>query len=326
MSAFVRNASLGVAGTQPAGPGVYERSAVALAERRARAAEFRTRGYVVLRGLLGKAEVEAYTRHLERLSRHSRTWVNSVSAALRGEGGRRPAWVQPDGVSQNPEFWDLVVHPALLDAARAVLAPDVRYLPHSDLHVGFSATRWHRDNVDRTLGEGSDWDEQREPYRLARVALYLQSFGESRFSLGVIPGTHRADSARPLRRAIEQEAARLSHGEEEPSGLSGHADWVRAEAGDAVIFDPRILHSGSPINGPKYSVFLAYGVPGLHYYRHGVYYRHVRGETRYRDMPTGLVARLREHGLYAPIVPPPGAFRADWRGSSIAGWKGRALR
>ena len=32
---------------------------------------------------------------------------------------------------------------------------------------------WHRDNVNRTYGVGSDWDEARHPYQIVRVGIYL---------------------------------------------------------------------------------------------------------------------------------------------------------
>lgn len=310
-------------------PALFDRRTAEAAERLMQASEFRTRGYVVLRGLLDPAEVEAHTRTLERLSGRSRASLASVATAIQRWKGLCPAWTRPDGVSQHEDLWDLVFNRRVVDTARAILGAGARYLPHSDLHVGFSAVAWHRDNVDRTCGEGPDWDEEREPYRLARVAIYLQSFAESRFSLGLVPGTHRADALTPARRGIEREIARMAEERRvgaTPSVLGDRADWVKAECGDAIVFDPRIIHSGSPISGPKYSIFLAYGVPGRHFHRHAAYYRHVRGRLHYRDLPGALIARLREAGLHA-AEPARLAARAGLsRPSLIASWRGRSLR
>ena len=82
--------------------------------------------------------------------------------------------------------------------------------------------------------------------------------------------------------------------------LGPWAAWVPAEPGDAILFDPRILHSGSFIRGLKHSVFLAYGVPGRHFTRHRRYYREVRRELGYRVLEPALVDRLRAAGLFAP--------------------------
>ena len=45
---------------------------------------------------------------------------------------------------------------------------------------------WHRDNVNRTYGVGSDWDEARHPYQIVRVDIYLQRYEESQSRLGFI--------------------------------------------------------------------------------------------------------------------------------------------
>jgi hypothetical protein len=153
---------------------------------------FRARGYVVLPRLLDAVEVEVYTRHLETLSERSRASLAAVATAVRFGRGLYGAWTRPDGVSQHGEFWDVILNARLLGAVRSLLGAEAAYLPHSELQVGFSALNWHRDNVDRTWGVGPDWDESVEPYRLVRVAVYLQSFAESRFSLGLIPKTHLA--------------------------------------------------------------------------------------------------------------------------------------
>jgi hypothetical protein len=160
---------------------------------------------------------------------------------------------------------------------------------------------WRRDNVDHTRGEGPDWNETREPYRLARVVLYLQTLGESRFSLGLLAGTHRAALV-PRRGAIEREARRLVEqglSGATPSALSDRADWIAAQSGDAILFDPRLIQSGSHLSGPKYSIDLAYGAPGGHFRRHATHHRRSAGEGVYRDLPAPLVARLRGQGLHA---------------------------
>jgi hypothetical protein len=189
---------------------------------------------------------------------------------------------------------------------RDVLSPEARFLQHTDLHVGFSALNWHRDSVNRALGKGGDWDESEEPYRLARVGFYFQSHAESRFALGLVPGSHRRDGVLDeagladleRRTAPWRQAVALALGQDL---LAGRVEWVPAEPGDVIVFDPRVLHSGSFIQGPKYSAFLAYGVPGRHYVRHLHDYRHVRAELGYATLSPELVARLRSASLYAEV-------------------------
>src|SRR5215468_12441151 len=135
--------------------------------------QFHEDGFVVVRGLLTASEVASYIARLEALA------------------GEKDRWTQPDGVNRNPDFWPVIFNEQLLRTVRELLGPEVRYLPHNDLHLGFSSFSWHRDSVNRELGIGPDWD-QREPYRIARVGIYLQRFEESQFKLGLIKGSHRA--------------------------------------------------------------------------------------------------------------------------------------
>lgn len=260
----------------------------------ARAAEFRDKGFVALPRLLDAPLVETLVGQLERVSGRRR-----ADAAGGAPGG---GWTAPDGVTTHPEFWPVIFHPGLLAAVRGLLGPDVRYLQHTDLHVGFSSFNWHRDSVSRALGVGPDWDESDAPYRIVRVGIYLQAAAGS-FKFGLVPGTHRPDDARAARarRAAERGAGWLGHARRLLTGrnpdLPG-AEWVRAAAGDAVVFDPRVLHTGTPVDGAKYSLFVAYGVPNRHAAHHAHYYRAVRRELAYGPIPEALVERLLAAGLY----------------------------
>lgn len=254
-------------------------------------------GFVVVPGLLDPAEVEVYVRRLEALSGRRR---GDPTAPARG-------WTSPDGVTRHSDFWDVIFHARLLSVVRTLLGEDVRFLQHTDLHVGFSSFNWHRDSVNRALGDGPDWNERDVPYRIVRVGLYLQS-SEGAFRLGLVPGTHRpADKRAQLARAaVESKAGWLSHVRRFTTGkvpdVPG-AVWVPAGAGDAVIFDPRVLHTGTPVDGSKYSMFVAYGVPNMHFENHARYYRYARPDLQYADIPSTLAARLAVAGLHHSVAP-----------------------
>jgi Phytanoyl-CoA dioxygenase (PhyH) len=281
--------------------------------------EFTENGFVVLPRLLAADAVQRYSQALAAAARRRRV----RSAALRG-----CAWTLPDGVTQRSDFWPLIFHEGLLAAVREILGPDVRYLPHSDLHVGFSAAAWHRDNVNRTFGSGPDWDESREPYRLVRVGFYLQR-PESGFVLGLVPGSHRPGLPASERLFLErtagwtgQVASVLLHRDR----LARRAAWIGAASGDAVLFDPRVLHAGRDAKGPKYSLFLGYGVVNGHFHRHRSYYRHLRSDLGYADMPPELVERLRTAGLLALEQPAADSMEEAWIPPSIQAFLGRRLR
>src|SRR5262249_49501592 len=92
-------------------------------------AEFAQDGFAVVRGLLTPSEVAFY---IDRLT---------------ARAGNAERWTEPDGVNRHAEFWPIIFNERLLAAVRAIFGPAVRFLPHTDLHVGFSSFSWHRDSV-----------------------------------------------------------------------------------------------------------------------------------------------------------------------------------
>ena len=273
---------------------------------------FAEQGYAIVPRLLEPDEVEGWTRQLEEAACLRRADFRQRTALGLRRRGVLGAWTRPDGVSRTRAFWPLVVHQRLLEAVRAVVGPEARFLQHTDLHVGFSALGWHRDSCSRKRWVGADWDERDEPYRLVRVGLYLQSFQESRFRLGVIPGTHRAGVRDAEAEALESAlgtAGRLRALVFRRDPLAERARWLELGSGDCVLFDPRLLHSGTPIDGPKYSIFLAYGLPNAHFHRHRAYYRHLRPDLGYQDLEPDLARTIEHAGLLAP--PPATAPASD---------------
>jgi hypothetical protein len=262
------------------------------------AGRFARDGFTCVRGVLDAAEVACYVQALEALS----------------DGVQR--WTEPDGVNRHSEFWPVIFNVKLLAAVRAVLGPAIRYLPHNDLHVGFSSFSWHRDSVTRTFGEGADWDERDEPYRIVRVGIYLQRSADTQFRLGLIPGSHRLNGLSPERqRRVERRTAAAANVLSGFSGVDflGHdAEWVSPEPGDCVIFDPRILHTGSRFHGRKRSIFLAYGVENRHFHRHWQYYLRLRSDLAYSQVPGALADRLRDAGLLAAEPPVDLAIDRAW--------------
>src|SRR5262245_16617800 len=273
------------------------------------AERFARDGFIVMRGLLRPNDVSFY--------------VDRLTALARG----RERWTQPDGVNQNPDFWPLIFNETLLSSVRALLGPEIRYLPHSDLHFGFSSFSWHRDNVGREAGVGADWDERHEPYRIVRVGIYLQRFETSGFKLGLSRGTHRLTGDGQARTYRGTGAVSKVF-----SGLSGvqvvgpDADWIATEPGDCVIFDPRVLHTGIKSRGPKYSVFVAYGVENSHFHHHWHYYLNLRNDLGYSALDPALAERLKAADLLASEVPADLAIEGAWIPSATYAYVARRFK
>jgi ectoine hydroxylase-related dioxygenase (phytanoyl-CoA dioxygenase family) len=301
--------------------------------------EFEERGYAVIRGLLSPEEAARYRAEIQELS--------GVGDADFGE----KVFTCADGVTQNPPFWPLIYHERLLEAIRALIGPTARYTQHSDLHAHVagppagpkSAGGWHRDSACREFNVGPDWDESQAPYRIVRVAIYLQTYAESHSALGVVPGSHRYEekldgNARRLWSRLlgaeyrfKRALWRMGLGEEpyyyhpwfhhrtRPTRwplLTRPTDpvWFRTEPGDCLIFNQRLYHSASPIEGPKYAMYLSYAAENEHARNHVRYYRYLRKDLNYGPIPPELAARLREHDLYMEVPDPANVEGAtvDW--------------
>lgn len=285
--------------------------------------ELNDRGYTIVRGLLTPDEVDYYVGRMEALSGITRAGMQGNQewkGSGRGSGGS--SWTLPDGVVKARDFWQVVTNERLVDIARNIVDPDIRFLQHNDIHVGFSAISWHRDSVNREYGVGPDWDESKEPYKLVRVGIYLQTYAESNSRLGFIPGSHKPPKG-PVSGGRKFSERRLkwlgaaNYLSPKIQMAISNADWIPTEPGDAVIFDPRTIHSGSYITGPKYSVFVAYGVENNHFFNHYNYYRNVRSELGYGDMHPDFVQMLQDNNLYPELTPTYDHVDGAWVPSSL---------
>lgn len=264
--------------------------------------QFDRDGYVVVKQLLDPDAVAGYRAELQRLSGLGDGDFTRVGSS----GG----WAYNDGVTKLPQFWPLIFNPKLLETIHVVIGPDARYTQHSDLLVHAGQPGWHRDSADHDFGQGSDWDESRSKYRIARVAIYLQSHEESRSGLGVIPGSHRREPLlTKLEMTIWDRINQRRKRKGQPTTLARFKTMkpvvIETDPGDCLIFDERVLHSASRIAGPKYAIFLSYGGDDEHSRRLRRYWIIDRTDTDYEDYPPELAEKLREADLYLPLGQEP---------------------
>ena len=274
---------------------------------------FNRAGYALIRGLTE-----------EDLCGRLRAAIQKLSGLADSDFAEK-TFACPDGVSLHREFWPIIWNPRLLDAVRDVIGPLPRYTRHSDIHAHRTGG-WHRDSACRDVQSGPDWDESREPYRVIRVAIYLQSFAESGSMLGVLPGSHRFEERlSPRESTYWQNRARLWQ------SVTGHKIdatlpaapvirtrrggipyvtpptapvWIKTEPGDCIIFDQRLYHSASPIHGPKYAIFLSYSPENKHCRNHLRYYLHFRKDLKYGPLDPELESELKTRSLYADVPVP----------------------
>ena len=257
--------------------------------------QFSREGFLVVKKLLGPDEVAHYRSLMQRDSGKDDSDFDIAHPAA--------GWAKPDGITLLKDYWDVVFNERLLKTVRSILGADVRYTQHSDLHVNFGAVGWHRDSANRVFGKGPDWDRSLGNYQVVRVGIYLQSYQECQFSLGVVPGSHRHESL--LTRGEMKfwgAMRRLLRKKEFIQPLfTVKKQWIPLDSGDCVIFDQRLYHTGNRPKGPKYAMFLSYGTENAHSRNHVRYYRFERKELRYEKPVPELESRLRDQGLLLEI-------------------------
>jgi hypothetical protein len=250
---------------------------------------FEKAGFAHIKGLLSQPEVEHYKNLLQQVSGLNDHNFDFSKASFNG-------FSQADGIVKHEAFWPLIYHSRLVQILKELLPAAPKFIQHTDLHVHHGGVGWHRDNAHRKFKVGPDWDETEQKYSVLRVAFYLQSFDESQFKMGVIPRSHQQESLFNYLELKGSAIYRRLFGGLPPLYFSLQPSWIKMEPGDCLIFDQRLLHTGTTILGPKYSMYLAYGVDNDHAKRHTEYFYN-RKNLEYNRMPNTLMTVLEEKQL-----------------------------
>ena len=211
---------------------------------------FERDGYLHVEGALSPDHAANLVAVIDRLHRDGRLVPPETYAGVTNRVQHLNA------VGLAPAFVDLIDHPTTFPKVWGILGWNI-FLHNTHLMLTPPEPSdgprgpggWHQDNGRRTL----DMPEIEIPARLSlKVGYFLTDV--SRRDMGnfwVVPGSHR-------RRSIEV-----------TPGGGGHvpgAEPVLLRAGDALIFDARVWHSGSPnySKSTRKVLFYAYGYRWLH--------------------------------------------------------------
>ena len=220
---------------------------------------FRERGWLVLPGMLGGAELAAMRADMEGLTRQARPGLEDF---LFGSGHvdgsevlRRIQYV----VDKSPAARALMGHPGVLRAVEAIAGPDL--FPTQDAMVlkmpgqGI-AVPWHRDRA-------STDDYPSEPPVF--IADFYLDDADGDTCIWVITGSHRWSDAY-TRDAI----TRLNR-----DGFSTEgAQPVLMKAGDVLLHNVRLLHGSPPNESSKLRRVVYYTFHTVHVeWEHGPYTR-----------------------------------------------------
>jgi len=223
----------------------------------------------------------------------------------------------PDLVTRMPSLRSTVFDERILSAVRACLGPEIRFVRDFALQINRHSVGWHRDSACPRYGAGGDFREEMHPYAVVKVILYLAG---GNAGLAVLPGSHR-DPMTDIRFDETPDAYRwIRAGETVTGPLNVRPDVrpavVDAEAGDAIIFDLRLLHCARSLDagsgrwimhapggnaagwqGDKIVLHICFGLDNVHSERFHSYMRYRRPELYGCDLDPAFVAELGERGL-----------------------------
>ena len=207
-------------------------------------------GYLHVGGALSREHAAGLVDVIDRLHRDGRLEAPETYAGVTNRVQHLNA------VGLDPAFVDLVDHPTTFPKVWGILGWNI-FLHNTHLMLTPAEPRegprgpggWHQDNGRRSL----DMPEIEIPARLSlKVGYFLTDVSKPDMgNFWVVPGSHR-------RRSIGVKPG--------AGGLVPGAEPVLLRAGDALIFDARLWHSGSP----NYSeitrkvLFFAYAYRWLH--------------------------------------------------------------
>ena len=196
-------------------------------------AEFHREGFLVLPGVITRAEAEALRLGVERAFET----VDDVTAVYGGLGN---IW-RPLMFERGPEFEALVDNPRVLPLIDAILGPESHLIANSALRTGpgQGISSWHADEQVRfPLPAGVKLDERiAMPCYIVNLNYYLVDVDEELGPTQWVPGTHRSGRG-PAPEDRDEHGDPWYEGRGPVSGIG--------EAGTAVLWHDQTWHRGAP--------------------------------------------------------------------------------
>lgn len=259
--------------------------------------EFLDKGFLHISNLLSEEEVNYFT---DLIMSYKNIGVHKTDESF----------IIEDGITTQENFWSLIYNEKILSILKNIFGDNPKYIRHSEItcdsaiegkYQGFLyLTGWHRDH--RYRGEmlkihgEKVFDESQYPFKIAKIGIYLNSHEENDSPTVFFPRSHRAEYScsffesklfsffkkiisYPLRSKsfisfpYVRSRSRIS--------LPVEPIEFKPQRGDAVIFDPRIIHAGTPRSGPRKILWFDYGVENPYTYDYCKYWEQERKDMGY---------------------------------------------
>lgn len=179
----------------------------------------RAEGYAHLPGAIGSQTVKALRETAEGLAFRSDGVGLTIGATMSIPGLEKVIFAEP-----------------IMTLARGLLGERISLFPNITLRRN-TQTPWHVDDAFRLPVEG--WEDA-DRVEFLQVTVYLQSNGETGGGLDVVPRSHR----------LEERAGAADSFHAFIATMRADAITVPSHAGDAVLWDGRLMHRSTPSARP----------------------------------------------------------------------------
>ncbi|MDJ0598252.1 MAG: phytanoyl-CoA dioxygenase family protein [Crocosphaera sp.] len=167
-------------------------------------------GFILLPNMLSNIEIKTLRKLIKNHFRYHGVSANS-------------GLTQPNAAVEIPELGWLFYHPKILAVMRQLLGQEqIMFTSHCDVHCR-TLSAWHKDDGMKVM-EGGYFGfpaYNKEDCQVYKIALYLQDHHHNKAGLTVRKGSHKFSD--------------INQGEEV---------YLKTKAGDIIIFDVRLTHTG----------------------------------------------------------------------------------
>ena len=222
------------------------------------AGSFTSQGYFLAKDALSASDIKDFKAVFAAIRRARFSQVDKFAFA--------------DFVNKSIDAHHIPVNCSILRQISMILGDTFAWVPQADMYLNV-CTAMHRDNPCRDqVFTGEDWDESESKYGVIRVATYLTTSAACGSQFIVSPRSH-------IGKGLGYELLDLN-------------------AGDLLLFDPRILHGSTGARSEKQAMFLCYGKNNAHTERTIRWlYRERSQDLGYSPLNRTLSDALRSHQL-----------------------------
>lgn len=254
-----------------------------------------TQGYTIIKSVFNTDEIEQFRSLVEKQQILDRQ--NGLASKF--NLWQNKAEFYKGDIYSKKFIRDIALSDKFLKTISSILGSPLVYFKDSSYNVGNGFRGYHRDNIDRDYKGGPDWNTQYDVYRLG---IYLQDHDQFSGGLKVRPSSHINETGESL--------------------------FVNSKAGDIVLWNMRLLHSGNAVrlkiftnftintagkesliptflrrqqHMERMSIFIAFGKPGIHLNRY--IEKHMLGRadmiehTKYSVIDSSVKERLEKYSI-----------------------------